>query len=106
MKDASGTELGETLLRVRQASLIAAVQFVPKPYNGHATVFVATRRMIEPYRDKYLGWEPVVRGGIEAVPIEGDHDSIFEDPGVRPMGEKANAILLGAEPPRRSAAGL
>jgi amino acid adenylation domain-containing protein len=106
IKDASGTELGETLLRVRQASLIAAAKFVPRPYNGHATVFVATRRMIEPYGDMYLGWEPVVRGGIEAVPIEGDHDSIFEDPGVRPMGEKANAILLEAEPARRSAARL
>jgi hypothetical protein len=50
IKDAAGTRIGETRMRVRQASLLAVGKFVPKPYNGRAVVFVATRRMIEPRR--------------------------------------------------------
>ena len=94
LKDAAGTQMGETLLRVRRAGILSAARFVPKPYNGRAVVFVATQRAVEPYRDKYLGWGPVVRGGIQAIPVDGDHDSIFEDPGVKPMAERANAVLL------------
>jgi thioesterase domain-containing protein len=81
---------------------LSAARFVPKPYNGRAVVFVATQRAVEPYRDKYLGWGPVVRGGIQAIPVDGDHDSIFEDPGVKPMAERANAVLLEARAEARA----
>jgi amino acid adenylation domain-containing protein len=103
LKDAAGTQMGETLLRVRCASMLSAARFVPKPYHGRAVVFVATQRAVEPYRDKYLGWGPIVRGGIQAIPVDGDHDSIFEDPGVKPMAERANAVLLEAQAEARAA---
>jgi len=98
IEGAGGTELGEILKRVRQAGLIAAANFVPKPYGGRAVVFRAGTRMLEQYEDEYLGWKPVIRGGIEAVEIEGDHDSIFEDPGVKPMAAIVNQKLLEAQP--------
>jgi hypothetical protein len=63
---------------------------------------VATRRIIEPSQDKYWGCGPIVRGGIQSIPVDGDHDSIFEDPGVRPMAERANAVLLAAQAEARA----
>ena len=92
----TGTELGKILERVWTASLDSASNFVPKPFGGHAVIFRATERRVEPYEDKYLGWGPVVRGGVEAFEIEGDHDSIFNDPAVKPMAEIINAKLVGA----------
>jgi hypothetical protein len=99
IEGAGGTELGEILKRVRQEGVIAASKFVPKPYGGRAVVFRAgTRSVIEQYEDEHLGWGPVVRGGIEAIEIEGDHETIFGEPQVRAMAGRVNAKLLEAQP--------
>jgi amino acid adenylation domain-containing protein len=96
VKGAGGTQLGEVLERVKRASFIATGNFVPRPYDGRAVVFRAGTRMVEPYRDQYLGWGPVVRGGIEAFEIQGDHDSIFELPEVKAMAGIINAKISEA----------
>jgi len=93
---AAGTKLGEILTRVNQASIVAASAFVPKPYGGRAVIFRASERIIEPYQDQYLGWGPVVRGGIEVCEIEGEHNSIFLDPDVKALAERLNAKLVEA----------
>lgn len=64
---------------------------------------MGTQRTIEPYQDKYWGCGPIVRGGIQAIPVDGDHDSIFEDPGVKPMAETVNSVLLEAQAEARAA---
>jgi amino acid adenylation domain-containing protein len=90
----TGTALGENLRRVIHANLLASYKFVPQPYGGNAFVFRASEPAPSPYDDDCLGWEPVVRGGIECFEIDGNHLSIFEEPAVRLLAEKLDAKLL------------
>ena len=90
--DGSG-KLGGVLSRVRDASLLAARNFVPKPYDGHLLVFSAKKRDDDPYRDEALGWRPVALGGVTAYEIEGDHLSIFRSPDVGAIAEKLDRTL-------------
>ena len=84
----------ENLKRILHANFIARRKFVPEPYGGCALVFRASTRNLSPYDDYYLGWESVVRGGIECFEIEGSHMSILDEPAVRLIAEKLNAKLL------------
>jgi amino acid adenylation domain-containing protein len=94
MAEITGTPLGEKLKRVIQANHIAASKFVPKPYGGDVLIFRASERYLNPYDDYYLGWESIVRGGIECFEIEGDHMSILDQPTVGLLAEKLDAKLL------------
>jgi thioesterase domain-containing protein len=91
MAEVADTPLGENLKRIIRANFLAAKEFVPKPYGGSALVIRASARYLQPYDDYYLGWESVVRGGIECYEIEGDHMSILEEPAVRVIAEKLDA---------------
>jgi acyl-coenzyme A synthetase/AMP-(fatty) acid ligase/acyl carrier protein len=88
-----GTPLGKNLKRVIHATFIAASKFVLKPYAGRALIFRNSARNFDPYDDYYLGWESVVRGGIECFEFEGDHLGMLEEPAVRLIAEKLNAEL-------------
>jgi amino acid adenylation domain-containing protein len=94
--DGSG-ELGGVLSRVREASLLAARDFVPKPYDGHLLVFSARKRNDDPYRDEALGWRPVALGGVTAYEIDGDHVSIFSSPIVGAIAEELDRSLRQAQ---------
>lgn len=59
--------------RVRDANYRAGWGYVPAPYRGRITLFRAATRMLEPYRDRYLGWGPVAAGGIDLEVIPGRH---------------------------------
>ena len=89
-------ELGQVLERVRNASHVAALNFIPKPYDGHLLVFSARTRVDDPYRDDALGWSPVALGGVTAHVIDGDHLSIFRTPAVRSVAEKLDRALQDA----------
>jgi amino acid adenylation domain-containing protein len=91
---AMGSPLGQTLKRVIHANLVAKSKFIPRPYGGDALIFRASKPFVFPYYTNHLGWEPVIRGGIECVEIEGDHDSIAVEPAVRLIAEKLNAKLV------------
>jgi thioesterase domain-containing protein len=99
------SELGNVLIRVRDASISAARAFVPKPYDGHLLVFRARPRDDDPYRDEALGWRPVALGGVTAYKVDGDHDSIFHYPDVvaiakildRELQEAQRASLEGIQ---------
>jgi amino acid adenylation domain-containing protein len=98
-RSAEGTRLGEILERVGRASRIAHNNFVPKPYAGDAVIIMASDRKVTPYQDDFLGWRPVVRGALGKFEIGGNHNSIFEEPAVRPMAAIIEAKLkeLSAE---------
>ncbi len=90
-------ELGQVLERVRNASHVAALNFIPKPYDGHLLVFSARTRVDDPYRDEALGWRPVALGGMTAHVIDGDHLSIFRNPAVGAIAEKLDRALREAQ---------
>jgi amino acid adenylation domain-containing protein len=90
-------ELGQVLERVRNASHVAALNFIPKPYDGHLLVFGARTRVDDPYRDEALGWRPVALGGVTAYVVDGDHLSIFRNPAVGAIAEKLDRALRKAQ---------
>ena len=96
IEGADGTQLGVVLKRVRRASLTAAAKFIPQKFGGKAVLFIAKERHREPFEDPYLGWGPVVGGGIDAFILDGDHDSIF-DAHVRQLAGLMDAKLLEAQ---------
>jgi amino acid adenylation domain-containing protein len=91
------SDLGEVLKRVRNASHSAALNFIPKPYDGHLLVFGARTRVDDPYRDEALGWRPVALGGVTAHVVDGDHLSIFRNPAVGAIAEKLDRALREAQ---------
>jgi amino acid adenylation domain-containing protein len=95
VEEAASTSFGENLKRVIHASFVAGSKYTPTPYAGSALIFRASARNLDPYDDYCLGWESVVRGGIECLEIEGDHMSILEEPAVRLIADKLNATLVG-----------
>lgn len=88
--------LSEVLARVRNASHLAARNYIPKPYDGHLLVFGAKIRNDDPYRDEALGWRPLALGGVTACTIDADHLSIFRSPAVNAIAEKLDKTLQEA----------
>lgn len=91
---AAQTPLAEPLKRIIVANTRSLNKFVPKAYAGSAVVFRASERNLDPYDDRCLGWESVVRGAIRSFEIDGDHVTMLEEPAVRVLAEKLNATLL------------
>ena len=71
--DDNPNEVVDVLEKVLKSNMLAVERYVPQPYPGLITLFRATVGLVEPYQDKYLGWEPVARGGIELEIIPGRH---------------------------------
>ena len=71
------TGLTDVLIRVRERTRRAAEQYIPKPYSGKLTLFIAKIKAIEPYQDRTLGWGPLV-SDIEVHEIPGDHLTIAD----------------------------
>jgi len=78
----NASELADVLIRVRDASIQASKNFVPKRYGGHVLVVRAKTRTIDAYDDPELGWGPLALGGVTTYDVDGDHDSIFQNPDV------------------------
>lgn len=65
----------------------AAVNYLPKLYDGRILLFKAKDHFWEPRIPADLGWGPVVAGGIEIHEITGDHVSMFKEPSVSVLGD-------------------
>lgn len=63
----------------------AAVNYVPKMYEGHITLFKATNHFWDRRVPSDLGWANLVRG-MEVFEIPGDHVGLFSEPNVTVLG--------------------
>ena len=104
IQSVKGTQLGEILERVGRASRLAGAKFVPGHYNGSAVVVRSSEQWPTPYHDDFLGWKPVVHGGIEQLEVSGDHESMFEDPDVKEVADCIDERLRKAAAKREEAA--
>jgi non-ribosomal peptide synthetase component F/thioesterase domain-containing protein len=57
-------------------------RYEPKLYTGRVTLFRSRREPTGWLFDPYAGWSPFVREGIDLVMVDGDHFSMFQQPGV------------------------
>jgi amino acid adenylation domain-containing protein len=86
--------IGEILKRIMRANLSAGREFLPRPYNGRALIFRSGDRHLRQYDDYFLGWGPVVRGGIECFEIEScGHENILGQPAVQLVAGRLDAKL-------------
>ncbi len=80
-------------------------QFVPRPFSGNAIVFRSKERFADPYFDQFLGWKPVVRGSIQCVEVEGNHDNITVEPAVSIIAQMINAEVRESSQSKREGSG-
>jgi amino acid adenylation domain-containing protein len=71
----------------------AAAAYVPRSYPGAMTLFRSSHEPAGRFLDPLMGWGDFVEGGIELVVLEGDHFSIFQEPGVSQLARRIEAGL-------------
>jgi amino acid adenylation domain-containing protein len=70
-------------------------RYEPKPFNVHLTLFRSEEEPRGLFIDSAMGWGPFARSGVQVIIIDGDHFSVFSDPGVEQMAASI-AKTLGA----------
>jgi thioesterase domain-containing protein len=82
--------------RVRNTDSIvhpAFHRYEPQPYAGKAVLLQSSDWPSGPYFDFKLGWDGLVKDGVEFYRIPGDHPSMFTNPNVRLVAEKLRLHL-------------
>ncbi|HEV2855402.1 MAG TPA: amino acid adenylation domain-containing protein [Thermoanaerobaculia bacterium] len=79
----------ERYLAVYQANRQALQAWRPGPYPGRVTLFRAEQRPPEegPDLDGTLGWSALAAGGVDVIPVPGNHQGLVAQPGVRTVAE-------------------
>jgi thioesterase domain-containing protein len=65
---------------VARAQLRALASHVPRPFDGRLVLFRARVRPLLSPHDPTLGWREFARGGIEVIPVPGEHGTMFDEP--------------------------
>lgn len=92
---------------VREANLIAALNYDPKPYHGPVTIFWARESFVNSTHRFRLGWNILAPDRLEMIAVPGTHITMFEEPNVRVLASEINRCILGArtmEVPERATA--
>jgi thioesterase domain-containing protein len=70
--------------------------YVPSVYGGRVTVFRASvipEAVGTDFSDPSLGWRPFAAGGVEVLPVPGDHGSLLDEPHVEVLAASLKACL-------------
>ena len=82
-----GREMWAYLWKLQEA-------YKPQAFHGRAHVFVCEDRPTVWLADSSLGWRRLATEGVEVATFEGEHWSIFDEPGA---GQAATIIAAGLE---------
>jgi thioesterase domain-containing protein/acyl carrier protein len=74
----------------------AARKYQLKTFPGQLHLFRATKMPKGLFLDKFNGWGEYATQGVELAFIDGDHNSIFRQPGVDRLAEKIASFLADA----------
>lgn len=70
--------------------------YEPKQYRGKITLFRSHGEPTGWWFDPKAGWEPYADGGVDLQLVDGDHFTMFQEPGVSQTAEKiAAAVTAG-----------
>jgi thioesterase domain-containing protein len=86
-------ELLPPLHRVAAACSLAQLRYAPRPYAGKVVLFITREQQIVCKAEPTLGWWTLAAGGVEVVPIAGNHLDTFEEPQVSDLAEKLEHFL-------------
>jgi amino acid adenylation domain-containing protein len=73
-----GVKIAPSKLSAEEGFLLAMRRYLPRPYEGDATLFRAGDG--SDYPDPKLGWEVLIQGRLDIQQVSGDHDSILQEP--------------------------
>jgi thioesterase domain-containing protein len=71
----------------------AFVNYVPRPYNGDALLFRASKQLPGLLADGSLGWKPVIKGHLEIHELPGHQQNILVEPRVARLAQELQARL-------------
>jgi thioesterase domain-containing protein len=86
----------DVLRIVRESNYLAARKYKAQPYDGTATLFLAANRGIEGFSDPVEQWNSLVRGGVRAITVPGDHVTMGAEPHVRVLAQRLDECLAEA----------
>ena len=95
----SGQAHRRRLRGIGEAQRWAYWSYRARPYPGEACLFIANASL-DMTREPSLGWEQLVRGGLDIHRLPGAHSSIMKEPLVAEL-----AAMLQAEIDRATGAG-
>ena len=70
-------------------------RYEPRNYSGRVTILRSTQEPTGWFFDPLAGWGRFAQGGIELAMVEGNHFTMFQDPGASQMAHQM-AKLIGA----------
>jgi thioesterase domain-containing protein len=70
--------------------------YVPGDYSGRITLFRATQQPPWIISDRTLGWQNLVKGGVQIYDTPGHHADLVRDPRARMLARQLEAALLEA----------
>ena len=85
--------------RVQRANREAFNRFVPRPYGGRVTFFMASERMPGERCDPLEMWQPLATGGVDLYEVPGDHITISVEPNAAVLARLLQARLDAAHAP-------
>jgi thioesterase domain-containing protein len=97
LSPAQAAAMARRLTAVLAANLAALRSYAPAPYSGRVVLFRAAERPAGWRTDPALGWGGLVDGGLEICELDGDHDSVLQEPRVATLA----AALARAFSPQR-----
>jgi non-ribosomal peptide synthetase component F/thioesterase domain-containing protein/acyl carrier protein len=68
-------------------------RYEPRPYGGHISLIRSTREPTGWLFDPNAGWAPFAAAGVDLTVVEGNHFTMFQDPGVTQMAEAMTGQL-------------
>jgi len=92
----AGRKLPEPFRQLLENHYQAMRQYVPKVYGGPVTLFRArVRPLLRPHGDD-LGWRKLAGGGLEVIPVPGNHETMLKPRHVSKLAEALSAQLTKA----------
>jgi aspartate racemase len=90
---ASGESLPAELANVKEANYLAARAYIPKPYPGRITLFIAADRTQPEAAALRDAWTTMALGGLDVHVVPGNHVTIIEQPNVSTLAAELQACL-------------
>jgi len=92
MNNAAAVSLPDSMRKVRDINMAAALRYVVGPYDGRVVMFRAKDEASEGFPQD-LGWRAYAHGGVQIVPLPGDHGQILAEPNLSCLAEHLERFL-------------
>lgn len=80
-------------VEIREAHMKLVRQYRPKPYDGAMVLFRCTGKSDKFEHTSELGWEGLVRNGVEVCEVTGTHLELFDEPHVHVLAHRLKQVL-------------